>query len=70
MIICQMKVLNNIREIIGIEKFDDTKISIDMDDKLLHDITFKNIAILMTCVVKDDGKFYLQLFLQEALFLK
>ena len=65
-----MKVLNNIREIIGIEKFDDTKISIDMDDKLLHDITFKNIAILMTCVVKDDGKFYLQLFLQEALFLK
>ena len=65
-----MKVLNNIREIIGIEKFDDTKISIDIDDKLLHDITFKNIAILMTCVVKDDGKFYLQLFLQEALFLK
>ena len=65
-----MKVLNNIREIIGIEKFDDTKISIDIDDKLLHDITFKNIAILMTCVVNDDGKFYLQLFLQEALFLK
>ena len=24
----------------------------------------------MTCVIKDDDKFYLQLFLEETLFLK
>ena len=35
------KVLDTIREIIGIEKFDDTKISIDLDDKLPDDITIK-----------------------------
>ena len=27
----------------------------------------KVITILMTCVIKDDGKFYLQIFLEEAL---
>ena len=31
---------DNDKEIIGIEKFDDTKILIDTDDKLLDDITF------------------------------
>ena len=36
-----------------------------MDDKLPGS-TLKN-AILMTCVIKDDGKFYAHLFLKEAL---
>ena len=38
------KVLGNIREAIGIEKFDDTKILIDIDDKLRDNITLKNVA--------------------------
>ena len=63
------KVLDKIKEIIGIEKFDDTKILIDKDDELPDDITLKNVVILLTCVIKD-GKFYPQILLEEALFLK
>ena len=35
------KVLDKIEEIIGIEKFEDTKILIDTDDKLPDDIALK-----------------------------
>ena len=63
------KVLDKIKEIISIEKFHDTKILIDADDKLLDDITLKNVVILMTCVVIDDGKFYPQIFLKEILLV-
>ena len=59
------KVLGKIKDIRGIEKFHDTKILIDMDDELPGS-TLKN-AILMTCIIKDDGKFYAHLFLKEAL---
>ena len=52
----------------GIEKLDDTRILIDTDDILRDDITLKNDVILMTCVIKDDDKFYLQLFLEKALY--
>ena len=51
--------LRKIRKIIGIEKFDNTKILINTDDKLPDDITFKNVAILITSVIKNDGKCYL-----------
>ena len=61
------KVLGNIKEIIGIEKFDDTKILTDTDDKLPDDINWKNDVILMKCDKKGDGKLYPQLFLKEAL---
>ena len=54
------KVLDNIKEIIGIEKFDDTKILMNTEDKLTNDI--KNVVILVTCVIKGDDKFHLQLF--------
>ena len=64
------KVLGKIAEMIGIEKFDNTKIFIDADDKLSNDIIFKNIVILITCVITDDNKFYLHLLLEEALFVK
>ena len=64
------KVLDNPKEIIGIKKFDDTKILIDTDEKLTDDISFKNVVILMTCVIKDDSKFYPQIFFKEALFVK
>ena len=59
-------VLDKIIEIINIGTFDDTKVLIDTNDKLPDDITLKNVVILMACVIKDDGKFYLQLFLNEA----
>ena len=42
------KVLGNIKERIGIEKFDDTKILIDSDDELPDDIASKNVAILIS----------------------
>ena len=49
------KALNRIKEIIGTEKFDDTKISVDTDDKLPDNITVTNVVILTTCVIKEDG---------------
>ena len=63
------KVLDKTKEILGIEKFDETKILIDKNDKLPDDITSKNVVILKTCLLKD-GKFYPEIFLEEALFVK
>ena len=37
---------------------------------LPDDITLKSVVILLTCVIKDDGKFHSQIFLEEALFIK
>ena len=62
------RVLDKIKKIIGIENFDDTKILIDTNDKLPNNITIKNVVALMTCVIKDDGKFYPQIFLEKCLF--
>ena len=56
------KVLDKIKNIIGIEKFDDTKILIETDGKLPDDITIKNFVILITWIIKDDGNFYPQQF--------
>ena len=64
------KVLGKTEEMIGTEKFDNTNIFIDADDKLWNDIILKYILILITCVITDDNKFYLQLFLEEALVVK
>ena len=47
------KTLGKIKKIISIKKFNETKILIDTDDKLVVDIAFKNV-ILVTSVVKDD----------------
>ena len=58
-------VLDKIKMIIGIEKFDDTKILMGVD-KLSDDITLKYVKVL-TCVMKDGDKIYLQIFLEEAL---
>ena len=55
------------KKIIGIEKFDNTKMLIDTDDKLPEDITLKIVVIFMTSVKKDNGNMYPQLILQEAL---
>ena len=64
------KVLQKIKEKVDIEKFLDTKILIDTDDKLSYYISFKKAVILMTFVIKGDSKFYPQLFLEEALYYK
>ena len=61
------QVLNKIKKRIDIAKFDDSKILIDTHDKLSDDIIFKNVAILITCIIKDSDKFYPQLYLEEAL---
>ena len=58
------------KEMISFERFDDTKMLIDTDDKLPDDITFKNVAVLMTCVIKDGNKFYPQIFSEETLYVK
>ena len=52
------RVLDKITEIIGTEYFDNTKILIDTNDQLPQDITWKNVVILMTCIINNDGKFY------------
>ena len=57
------KVLDKIKEKIGIWKFEDTKILINTDDKLSDETTLKRVVILMTCVIKDGCKFYPQFFL-------
>ena len=55
------KVLGRFKKIIDIEEFDKTKILIDTDDILPDNITFRNAVVLITSVIKDDGKFYPQL---------
>ena len=64
------KLLGKIKEILGIEKFDDPKILVDTDDKMPDDISSKNVVTLLTCFIKIDGKFYPQILSEEALFIK
>ena len=54
------KVYDQAKEITGTEKFGDTESSVDIDDKLTDNITFKNAGNLNTWIIKDDGKFYLR----------
>ena len=60
-------VLDKIKRI-GIEKLEDTKILIDIDDEFPDDITLKNAVILMRCVIKNGDKFYPQIFSEEKLY--
>ena len=61
------KVSDKIKMIVGLEKFDDTKIFIETDDKLPDNVTLKNVVKLITCVIKDNDKFYPQIFLEETI---
>ena len=45
------KVVDRIKETIGIEEFDNTKILVDKDENLPDDITFKNVVTIITCVI-------------------
>ena len=49
-----------IEETISIQKIDYTKLSVDTDNQISDDTT---VVILVTCVVKNIGKFYPQIFL-------
>ena len=62
-------ILEKIKEIKDIEKFDDA-ILIDANDKLPNNISLKYVVMLMTCAIKKDDKFYPQIFLEEALYVK
>ena len=60
------KVLDKLKETIGTEKLGNTEVLIVIDDRLPEDIIFKNFVILITCILNGYGKFYPQLFLEEA----
>ena len=47
------KVLDKIKEILDV-------------DKLPDDTTLKDVVISFTCVIKNDDKFYPQIFLEET----
>ena len=47
------RVLNKIKMIIDIEKWDNT-------EKFPNDFTSKNVAILITCITEDGDIFYAQ----------
>ena len=64
------KIWDEIKDIIGIGKFDNTKKLIETNDKLPDDITLKNVVTLITYIIKDDGKLFPQIFLEEALYGK
>ena len=59
------KVLDKIKEIVGFEKFEDIKILIEADDKLLDDITLENVVILITWIIKMIINFILNYFLKK-----
>ena len=61
------KVLDEIKGIIGIAEFDDTKILIDMYGKLPDNITLKNIVILMTCAIKDGDKHFIHNYFRRSI---
>ena len=56
------KVLDRIKEIISIERYDRAKILIDADDKLPNNIIFRNVVTLIIYIIIYDGKFYPQIF--------
>ena len=50
---------------IEVKKIADTKILIDNNN-----ITLKNVVILLTCVIKDYGNLYQQIFFEKTLYVK
>ena len=75
------KSLDKTKITISIEKFDDTKILINTDNKVPDYITLRNVVILITCIItlknvvilitcniKHDGEIYLRIFLEEAFY--
>ena len=63
------KVLDKIKEIIAIEKFDNTKILIEQMINYQMILLLKILWLLITCVIKDDWQLYPQICLEEALLV-
>lgn len=61
------KVLKMIKMITDIEKLDDTKIMVHINSKLADEIIFKNVMLLVSCVQKNNGKYYPEIFLEKSL---
>ena len=45
-------------------------ILIGTNDILPDYIAIRNIALLMICIIKNDGKLYSKIFLEKVLFVK
>ena len=43
-------------------------ILIGANDNLSGYITLQSVVIIMTCIIKDDSKFYPQTYLEEAFY--
>ena len=61
------KLLDYIKKIKDIEKLYDYKILINTGNKLHNVITEKNVVMLILCIIKDDNKFYSQIFLGNSI---
>ena len=61
------EVLGKIKEIIGTEQFGDAK---TLTDTLPDYIILENVVIIRTCVIKDNGTLYSQIFLGKIFFAK
>ena len=62
--------LHKIKKLIDVEKFDNTNILTDTPDKLPDDISLEYVVILIMCIIKDDIKYYSQIFLEKGLYDK
>ena len=62
------KVLDKIKEIIGILELDDSKILIDPDGKLPNYIALKNVVILITSGIRDE-RHYPEIFLGKTILV-
>ena len=62
--------LHKIKKLIDVEKFDNTNILTDTPDKLPDDISLEDVVILIMCIIKDDIKYYSQIFLEKGLYDK
>ena len=54
-ILDKVYILDKIKEVIEFGKFDGIKILIDTADKLPDSYPLKNVVVLITCFIKDDG---------------
>ena len=54
------------KKIIGIEEVNNTKTLPDVDDQLTNNIGLKEVVMFLTWIIKDDYKYYPQIFLEEA----
>ena len=67
MIMCQVKYKTKLKKQ---QVLKNLMILIGTNDILPDYIAIKNIALLMICIIKNDGKLYSKIFLEKVLFVK